>query len=681
MDRPKRSSRIAFGLVLLAASAMLGCQSISGNNRNQGLNNSALMASPMDFGMTVVGGTKTLTETIHNLESSPVTISAATVEGASFGVIGPRFPLTVPPGGSAALSFSFTPHTSGSLTGRVSITSNASPHTSESLTGRVSIASNASNRNTYVLVSGFGVVSPGQLSVNPPSISFGNLAVGQRREQIVTLTNSGDSDVTVSAATVTGSAFSLSGPRLPQVLAANQSTALTVVFSPSSEGTFGTAITVASKSPSFNLNLPLLNVPLSGNGVSSGNGGGSSIPAEFFTMQMNSGTVGRWPWPSVSFGGIRLWDSQTQWANINTGDGVYDWTILDKWLADAQAHNVDVLYTFGRTPNWVSSKPTDPNCGEGLGTCDPPNELNPDGSGSNQYWKNFVTALVAHNQSSNTGHIKYWEIWNEPYHTQGWNGTIAQMLRMAQDATAIIKAADPSAMVLTPSFVFTFEGRTWLDSYLAAGGGQYADSIAFHGYVQRPGHVVPEDFNNDLSLTKTILANHGQEAKALWDTEASWGYTSKTGFTDLDMQAAFVDRLYLLHWSNGVARFYWYQWNAQNTVGTLWKPDRHNLGGPGTVLKPGIAYGQIYNWMVGATMTSPCTASASVWTCQLSRPNGYQALAVWDASQTCSNGVCGTTPYTYDPLYIKYRDSEGNATALSGQTVPIGAKPILLENQ
>ena len=162
---------------------------------------------------------------------------------------------------------------------------------------------------------------------------------------------------------------------------------------------------------------------------------------------------------------------------------------------------------------------------------------------------------------------------------------------------------------------------------------------------------------------------------------SQFGHTSMIGFTDLDMQAAFVDRFYLLHWSNGVARFYWYQWNSQDTVGTLWKPDPRNPGGPGTVLKPGIAYGQMYDWMVGATMTSPCTASASVWTCQLSRPNGYQALAVWDASQTCSNGVCGTTPYTYDPLYIKYRDSEGNATALSGQTVPIGAKPILLENQ
>jgi hypothetical protein len=410
--------------------------------------------------------------------------------------------------------------------------------------------------------------------------------------------------------------------------------------------------------------------------------GRAQARAQFIGLQMHSGIVGRQPWPVVSFGSTRLWNSNTQWANINTADGVYHWTTLDLWLADAQAHNVDVLYTFGLTPNWASSNPTDPNCDEGLGLCDPPKDLNPDGGGSNQYWKNFVTALVAHNQSSNTAHIKYWEIWNEAYHTRGWNGTIAQMIRMEQDATAIIKTADPSAMVLTPSFAFT-DGRTWFDSYLAAGGGQYADGIAFHGYVQRPGHVVPEDFNHYLSLTKTILANHGQEAKALWDTEASFGKTSIDGFTDLDMQAAFVGRFYLLHWSNGVARFYWYMWNSTDTAGTLWKADPHNPGGPGTVLKPGIAYGQMYGWLVGASLSSGCSnggGNGSVWTCELSRPGGYEAKAVWNTSMSCQQGACSTTQYPVDAKYKQYRTLDGKTIAITKSTVPIGAKPILLEN-
>jgi hypothetical protein len=405
---------------------------------------------------------------------------------------------------------------------------------------------------------------------------------------------------------------------------------------------------------------------------------------EFFGLQMNAGIVTQQPWPVVSFGSTRLWNSDTHWADINTADGVYDWSVLDKWLAAAQLHKVDVLYTFGRTPNWASSNPNDPNCAGGLGVCDPPDDLNPDGSGPDLHWKNFVTALVAHNQSSTGAHIQYWETWNEAYHSRGWNGTTAQMMRLAHDARAIIKAADPAAILLTPSTAFSLDGRIWLDNYLTAGGGQYADAIAVHGYVQTPHHAWgPEDFNKYLSLIKTILVKHGQGSKSIWDTEASWGQASKTGPTDLDMQAGYVARFYLLHWSNGIPRFYWYQWNSQDDVGTLWVPDPHNPTGPGTVLKPGIAYGQMFEWVVGASLSSACSngsGNRSIWTCELSRSGGYQAEAVWDSSMSCRHGRCRRSEYRVAAKYKQYRTLDGKTIPITNSTVLIGAKPILLEN-
>ena len=138
-----------------------------------------------------------------------------------------------------------------------------------------------------------------------------------------------------------------------------------------------------------------------------------AIPSIYMGMQMNSGTISRQPWPSVPFGAQRLWDSGVSWQDINPADGVYNWTLLDEWLSAAQAHNVDILYTFGETPAWASSSPNDSTCAAGAGSCDPPNDLNTDGTGSNQHWKDFVSALVAHSQQSSTGHIQYWEIWNE----------------------------------------------------------------------------------------------------------------------------------------------------------------------------------------------------------------------------------------------------------------------------
>ena len=409
----------------------------------------------------------------------------------------------------------------------------------------------------------------------------------------------------------------------------------------------------------------------------------TQVPRKYFGMQMHSGVITRQPWPVVSFGTMRLWDAGVQWHDINTAPGVYDWTKLDLWLADAKAHDADVLYAFARTPQWASSNPYDPSCGEGPGLCDPPNDLNADGTGSDQHWQDFVTAIVTHSKNSSNAHIQYWELWNEAYNPLSWSGTIPQMIRMSRDATRIIKSIDPTAVILSPSVdIEGSKGRNWLTSYLAAGGGQYFDRVAFHGYVQKAGmgYPVPENILDYISMTRTILNAYGQGGKGLWDTEASWGKPSLSDFTDLDLQAAFLARFYFVHRAAGVRRFLWYQWNQNTTgAGTLWIPDPNVPSAPGTVLKPGVAYAQVYDWMVGANLNG-CSSSGTIWTCQLSRSGGYVAEAIWDTSQTCANGSCTTVGYTVDPQYVRYRALDGSITSITGFMVPVGTKPILLEN-
>ena len=53
---------------------------------------------------------------------------------------------------------------------------------------------------------------------------------------------------------------------------------------------------------------------------------------------------------------MRLWDTGTGWGQINTASGVYDWTTLDSWIAAAGTHNDQLIFTFGMTPTWASSK-------------------------------------------------------------------------------------------------------------------------------------------------------------------------------------------------------------------------------------------------------------------------------------------------------------------------------------
>ena len=97
------------------------------------------------------------------------------------------------------------------------------------------LSSNASNANVSVSLSATGA-SPGQLSVAPGSISFGNVVVGTSQSQTGTLSATGSS-VTVSSATSNSSEFVLSGLTFPLSIPAGQSVPFTIKFSPQISGT------------------------------------------------------------------------------------------------------------------------------------------------------------------------------------------------------------------------------------------------------------------------------------------------------------------------------------------------------------------------------------------------------------------------------------------------------------
>lgn len=387
------------------------------------------------------------------------------------------------------------------------------------------------------------------------------------------------------------------------------------------------------------------------------------VSSSSFGMHMHAGVLANQPWPSVSFGTMRLWDAEVQWAQINPSQGSYKWSELDQWLNKAQSNNLTVIYSFGRTPRWASSKPNDTTCSYGAGQCDPPNDLNADGTGTNQHWKDFVRAIATHS----AGRIKIWEIWNEAPNAWYWTGTMKQMVRMASDARSIIKSIDPSATVTTPSAgIRGMPNRDWTANYLAAGGGQYADVIAFHGYIQEGGtYPVPEDFVTYFRDLKQTLANHNQSSKPVYDTEFSWGRASRTGFTDKELQAGFVARSLLLHASEGVARVLWYEWNSTDGTGTLWSSSSG-------LLKPGIAYREVRTWLVGNKFTSRCAGTNGTWKCTLTRPDSAQVQAVWSTN--------GSKTYTASSIYRHYRDVYGTThTIASSGAVTIGYKPILLQ--
>jgi hypothetical protein len=74
------------------------------------------------------------------------------------------------------------------------------------------------------------------LSVSTLSVAFGNEAVNTPVSQTLTLTSTGAATVTISAASLTGTGFSLPGASFPIALTPGQSTTLTVGFDPTTAG-------------------------------------------------------------------------------------------------------------------------------------------------------------------------------------------------------------------------------------------------------------------------------------------------------------------------------------------------------------------------------------------------------------------------------------------------------------
>ncbi len=82
-------------------------------------------SSALSFGSVNVSGSSTQTVTLTNAGNTTVTVSNVTISGAGFNAAGVPSGLIMAPGQTAALTATFAPSGSGSVTGRVSVASNA----------------------------------------------------------------------------------------------------------------------------------------------------------------------------------------------------------------------------------------------------------------------------------------------------------------------------------------------------------------------------------------------------------------------------------------------------------------------------------------------------------------------------------------------------------------------------
>jgi hypothetical protein len=86
---------------------------------------------------------------------------------------------------------------------------------------------------------------PGQLTLTPATVDFGNVVVGTTQNQTGVL-SAGSSAITVTSVGVSGSQFSVSGISLPITIAAGYSISFQVAFTPQVSGTASSNVTFVS---------------------------------------------------------------------------------------------------------------------------------------------------------------------------------------------------------------------------------------------------------------------------------------------------------------------------------------------------------------------------------------------------------------------------------------------------
>ena len=207
---------------------------------------STLAATPssVSFGNVVVGSNTTQTIRLQNIGTSEVKISAITPSVSSIAISGVTTPINLAPGTSATLTAAYKPTAAGSVTGKITVTSNAvgSP--------------------TIVDLSATAAAAAVQLTPSASSLSFGSVTVGSSGTSQLTVKSTGNTNATISKVTVSGTGFVLGGSAASVILDPDQTESYTVNFDPKAAGAISGTLTITSNAA----NSPL-NIALSGTGV------------------------------------------------------------------------------------------------------------------------------------------------------------------------------------------------------------------------------------------------------------------------------------------------------------------------------------------------------------------------------------------------------------------------------
>ena len=243
----------------------------------------SMTPSSASFGDVTIGMPSTQAFQLTNSATGTLSITQINVTGNGFAAGTLSLPISLGAGQSSNFNVQFSPTIAGAVT------------------GSVSVVSNATNAPGAIALSGTGVAATRTLSFSTTKLTFGSVNAGSSSSLPVTVTNTGNSSVQVSAITESGAGFTLAGASTPVTLSPKQSLMFNVSFQPTVAGADGGSVTVTSNASGSPGTISL---------------SGAGVQATSHTVQL------KWMTSSSTVSGYNVYRSTTNgsnYAKINGG--------------------------------------------------------------------------------------------------------------------------------------------------------------------------------------------------------------------------------------------------------------------------------------------------------------------------------------------------------------------------
>lgn len=383
---------------------------------------------------------------------------------------------------------------------------------------------------------------------------------------------------------------------------------------------------------------------------------GIHAPANWFS-DLESGTEGptdEATIPDVPVGYLRLWDTETTWADIEPVKGQFTWRKLERQIQTAQITDSRVMLVLGGTPAWA---------GDGSRQSPPTSIAD---------WRNYVRTIACRFGPS----ISAYEIWNEANLKDFWGGTAEQMADLTSAAFEEIRGCENSnALVVAANTTVRASGSfgTFYPEYLEAlkARGWPVDAYSVHSYPTASGGA--NDRIRGIGQFKTMLALAGARQTTIFDTEVNYGLAGLgEGKVDLtgDNAMALMSRTYIDSARYGFASTFWFVWTAN--------PDsKFGIQFTRAANAEKTAWRTTYDWLVGAQFQRCLETDQQLVVCQFSKGGGNFSI-VW-------HGDVGSAPVQVSTAVLgqlgsRLCDLSANCDSLvPGSSPAIGFKPMRID--